>query len=61
MVLQKISPAKVAFMHLDLNNLAAEIGALELLFQRLVPGWCLSSTITAGWAAGSRKLPRIHG
>ncbi len=37
-VLHQIAPAKISFMHLDLNNATAEIGALELLFDRMVPG-----------------------
>ncbi|MCF7770873.1 class I SAM-dependent methyltransferase [Achromobacter pulmonis] len=37
-VLQDVAPAKIAFMHLDLNNADAEIGALETLFDRMVPG-----------------------
>ncbi len=37
-VLHQISPEKIAFLHIDLNNADAEIGALELLFDRLVPG-----------------------
>lgn len=36
--LEKACPDKVAFMHLDLNNADAEIGALEVLFERMVPG-----------------------
>ena len=32
------APEKIAFLHLDLNNAEAEIGALELLFDRMVPG-----------------------
>ncbi|MES2341252.1 MAG: TylF/MycF/NovP-related O-methyltransferase [Pseudomonadota bacterium] len=32
------APDKIAFMHLDLNNADAEIGALEILFDRMVPG-----------------------
>lgn len=32
------APEKIAFMHLDLNNAEAEIGALEILFDRMVPG-----------------------
>lgn len=31
-------PEKIAFLHLDLNNADAEIGALEILFERMVPG-----------------------
>ncbi|QZA79207.1 TylF/MycF family methyltransferase [Deefgea tanakiae] len=37
-ILLDVSPRKIAFMHIDLNNAAAEIGALELLFDRMVPG-----------------------
>lgn len=40
-VLHEISPARIAFLHLDLNSVAAEIGALELLFDRMVPGGVL--------------------
>jgi len=35
------APEKIAFMHLDLNNVDAEIGALEILFDRIVPGGIL--------------------
>jgi O-methyltransferase len=34
----KAVPEKIAFLHLDLNNVDAEIGALEILFDRIVPG-----------------------
>lgn len=37
-VLATVAPQKIAFMHLDLNNADAEIGALEVLFERMVPG-----------------------
>ncbi|MDF2116370.1 class I SAM-dependent methyltransferase [Roseiarcaceae bacterium H3SJ34-1] len=37
-VLSEVAPQKIAFMHIDLNNARAEIGALEILFDRLVPG-----------------------
>jgi O-methyltransferase len=37
-VLAEVAPQKIAFMHLDLNNADAEIGALEVLFDRMVPG-----------------------
>ncbi|MFZ6775625.1 TylF/MycF/NovP-related O-methyltransferase [Undibacterium sp. Ji83W] len=32
------APEKIAFMHLDINNAQAEIGALDVLFERMVPG-----------------------
>lgn len=31
-------PEKVAFLHVDMNNAAAEAGALEVLFDRITPG-----------------------
>ena len=37
-ILLKDAPEKIAFMHIDLNSPAAEIGALELLFPRMSPG-----------------------
>lgn len=37
-ILAEVAPKKIAFMHLDLNNADAEIGALEVLFDRMVPG-----------------------
>jgi O-methyltransferase len=37
-VLHQVAPEKIAFMHIDLNNAEAEIGALEVLFDRMVPG-----------------------
>lgn len=40
-VLASVAPQKIAFLHLDLNHAAAEIGALEVLFDRLVPGAAL--------------------
>lgn len=37
-VLKQIAPEKIALLHIDLNNAPAEIGALELLFDRVSPG-----------------------
>ena len=37
-ILHQVAPEKIAFLHLDINSAAAEIGALELLFERIVPG-----------------------
>jgi hypothetical protein len=37
-VLHGIAPERVSFLHLDLNNRDAEIGALEVLFDRVSPG-----------------------
>jgi O-methyltransferase len=37
-ILSEVAPQKIAFMHLDLNNADAEVGALDVLFERMVPG-----------------------
>jgi hypothetical protein len=37
-ILHQIAPEKIAYLHLDLNNTEAEMGALEFLFERVVPG-----------------------
>lgn len=44
------APEKIAFMHLDLNNAEAEVGALEVLFDRISPGGVLILD-DFGWAA----------
>lgn len=41
-ILVEHCPAKIAFLHLDMNNAEAEIAALDILFDRIVPGgWIL--------------------
>ena len=40
-VLDEISPESISFLHIDLNNAPAEIGALERLFDRLSAGGIL--------------------
>jgi len=37
-VLGEVAPEKIAFMHLDMNSATAEVGALEVLWGRMVPG-----------------------
>lgn len=37
-VLRERAPQKVAFMHIDMNSAAAEMGALEFFWERLTPG-----------------------
>jgi O-methyltransferase len=39
--LAEASPEKIAFLHIDLNSPAAEVAALEALFDRVVPGGCI--------------------
>jgi O-methyltransferase len=37
-VLAEAAPGQIAFLHIDMNNAEAEIGALEVLFDRVAPG-----------------------
>lgn len=37
-VLRESAPGRVAFLHLDMNSSKAEVGALEVLYDRLAPG-----------------------
>jgi hypothetical protein len=37
-VLRERAPQKVAFMHIDMNSAAAEMGALEFFWERMSPG-----------------------
>ncbi len=36
--LAETAPARIAFLHIDLNSPAAELGTLEILFDRVAPG-----------------------
>lgn len=47
--LAQAAPERIAFMHLDLNNAEAEIGALEVLWDRILPGGVLVLD-DFGWA-----------
>lgn len=37
-IFAQVAPERIAFLHVDLNSPAAEIGALEILFDRVAPG-----------------------
>ncbi len=37
-VLAEVSPKTIAFMHIDMNSVSAEIGALDVLFDRIIQG-----------------------
>jgi O-methyltransferase len=37
-VLREVAPDRIAFLHIDMNNPEAELGAMEALFERLSPG-----------------------
>ena len=53
-VFAELSPQKIAFLHIDLNSPGPEIGALEALFDRVVPGGYVIFD-DYGWL-GMRKL-----
>ena len=38
---EQAAPEKIAFLHLDMNSSKSEIAALEVLFERIVPGGLL--------------------
>ena len=62
-VLAEVSPQKIAYLHIDMNSPAAELGAIEVLFDRVVPGGVIVLD-DYGWLVfqkpkGSRR--RIHG
>ena len=55
-ILHEVAPEKISFMHIDLNNAPAEIGALEVLFERMVPGAILVLD-DYGWIGyGAQKI-----
>jgi O-methyltransferase len=37
-VLAEVAPRRIAFLHVDMNNAQAELGALDALFERVSPG-----------------------
>ncbi|NBQ38357.1 MAG: class I SAM-dependent methyltransferase [Alphaproteobacteria bacterium] len=37
-ILNSVSPDRISFLHIDMNNAASEIGALNRLFERVTPG-----------------------
>lgn len=49
-VLHEISPESISFMHIDMNSVAAELGALEVLFDRVVKGGIIILD-DYGWSA----------
>jgi predicted O-methyltransferase YrrM len=53
-VLAKDCPQAIAFLHVDLNNAAAEIAALELLYDRISPGGVILFDDFC-WAASIRQ------
>lgn len=55
-VLAEVSPRSIAFMHLDMNSSAAEIGALEHLFDRMVSGAYLLLDDYGWYAHRAQKL-----
>ncbi len=37
-ILHEVAPEKIAYLHLDLNNTEAELGALDFFWDRITPG-----------------------
>jgi len=37
-ILHTIAPSTIAYLHIDMNSPAPEIGALDVLFDRVLPG-----------------------
>jgi O-methyltransferase len=48
-------PEQIAFLHVDLNNVTAEIAALELLYDRIPPGGIILFD-DYGWAVSRRQF-----
>ena len=57
-VLHQTSPEQIAFLHIDLNSAPAEVGCLELLFDRLSPGAILILD-DYGWSWGIYKAQKF--
>lgn len=55
-VFAEATPQSIAFMHLDMNSAAAEMGALEVLFERMVPGGFLVLDDYGWYAYRAQKL-----
>jgi len=51
---QESSPEKIAFLHIDMNSVQAEILALEHLFERVVPGGFIVLD-DFGWACNKNQ------
>jgi hypothetical protein len=50
------APARIAFLHLDMNSSRAEVGALQLLYDRLLPGAFLLLDDYGWYAYREQKL-----
>jgi O-methyltransferase len=53
-ILSETSPDRIAFLHVDLNNSAAEIAALDALFDRISPGGVIVFD-DYGWATAKAQ------
>ncbi len=65
-VLTEIAPRQLAFLHIDMNNADAELGALDVLFDRINPGGIIVFD-DYGWSAyhaqkvAADRFMRAHG
>lgn len=54
-VFETACPEQIAFMHIDMNSAAAEIGALEALYDRITPGGVIVFD-DFGWLASQAQF-----
>ncbi|WP_374469831.1 TylF/MycF/NovP-related O-methyltransferase [Phenylobacterium sp.] len=54
-VLDEVCPERIAFLHMDLNNSAAEIAALDRLYDQIVPGGVIVFD-DYGWSTARAQL-----
>ena len=52
--------SRIAYLHIDLNQAPAEIAALEVLFDRIVPGGIVILD-DYEWAMGYRRQKLLEG
>ena len=52
---EKACPEQIAFLHLDMNSVQAEMSALEVLWERISPGGLLLLD-DGGWVAYREQL-----
>ncbi len=58
-ILHKVAPEKISFLHLDLNNVDAEIAALEFFWDRITPGGSIVFD-DYGWLGYQRQQIAEH-
>jgi hypothetical protein len=54
-IFDQVCPEQISFMHIDLNNATAEVGALDALYDRITPGGVIVFD-DYGWQAASAQF-----